>query len=83
MEIFFLKSPCWKAKAFSGRDLLTDIPVLTQLLCEAVKRVPEIWPNISGKTFSALMLAVRRLKAQCPRQHAAPCFVMTSPGGQR
>lgn len=46
---FFLKTPCGKGKTFSGRDLLTDIPVLTQLLCEAVKRVLETWPNISGK----------------------------------
>ena len=46
---FFLKTPCGKGKTFSGRDLLTDIPVLTQLLYEAVKQVLETQPNISGK----------------------------------
>lgn len=38
MEIFFLKSFCWKEKTFSGDDLLVDIPVLTQFLCEAFKQ---------------------------------------------
>lgn len=81
---FFLKSPCWKGKTFSGRDFLADVPVLTQLLCEAIKRVLETWPNISGKTsLSARMLTVHCLKAQCPGQRAAPHFVMPSPGGQR
>lgn len=56
MEIFFLQSLCWKEKAVSGHDPLIDIPVLTQLLCEAFNLVLEIWPDISGKIFpSALM----------------------------
>lgn len=84
MEIFFLKGPGWKAKAFSGYDLLIDIPVLTRFLCEALKRLLEIWPSVSGKTFlSAPMPRARCLKAQCPGQRAALYFVMTSPGGPR
>lgn len=50
--VFFLKSPCWKGKAFSGHDLLIDIPVLTPFLCEAFKWVLEIWPTDSGKKVS-------------------------------
>lgn len=50
---FFLKISCWKEKAFSGNDLLIDIhAVLTQFLCEAFKRVLEIWPTDSGKKAS-------------------------------
>lgn len=87
MEIFFFspeKSLLQGGKLFSGHALLIDIAVLTQFLCEAFKRAPEIWPTDSGKQVSFCSDAHGwRSEGLRPREHAALYFVMTSPGGRR